>query len=93
MNTQFELDNFFRKLNELSDKQNRGEIIELDEQIDFLLMAGQTNMDEELKQVSQKVKNRRNNLKELLGDQKNICIFVIIKCVLSLKSCGDDISL
>lgn len=68
MNTQFELDNFFRKLNELSDKQNRGEIIELDEQIDFLLMAGQTNMDEELKQVSQKVKNRRNNLKELLGD-------------------------
>ena len=59
MNTQFELDNFFRKLNELSDKLNRGEQI---------LMAGQTNMDEELKQISQKVKNRRNNLKELLGD-------------------------
>jgi hypothetical protein len=68
MRTQFEFDNFFNKLNELTERDQRGEQIELDEQIDFLLMMGETNHDEELRQMSQRYKNRKNNLKELLGD-------------------------
>ena len=54
---QYEFNEFFRKLNELVEKDQRGEQIELDEQIDFLLMAGTTNHE-----------NRKNNLKKLLGD-------------------------
>lgn len=65
---QYEFNEFFRKLNELVEKDQRGEQIELDEQIDFLLMAGTTNHDEELKKMSQRHKNRKNNLKKLLGD-------------------------
>ena len=68
MMNQREFDLFFQKLNELTEKDQRGEQIELDEQIDFLLMMGETNHDEELRQMSQKYKNRKNNLKELLGD-------------------------
>jgi hypothetical protein len=68
MRTQFEFDNFFNKLNELTERDQRGEQIELDEQIAFLLMMGETNHDEELRQMSQRYKNRKNNLKELLGD-------------------------
>jgi hypothetical protein len=68
MRTQFEFDNFFNKLNELTERDQRGGQIELDEQIDFLLMMGETNHDEELRQMSQRYKNRKNNLKELLGD-------------------------
>lgn len=65
---QYELDAFYRKLNELVEKDQRGEQIELDEQIDFILMAGETNHGEELRQMSQRYKNRKNNLKKLLGD-------------------------
>lgn len=68
MINQRDLDNFFNKLNELVEKDQKGEEIELDEQIDFLLMAGETNHDEELRQISQRYKNRKNNLKKLLGD-------------------------
>jgi len=31
-------------------------------------MMGETNHDEELRQMSQRYKNRKNNLKGLLGD-------------------------
>jgi len=68
MMNQIEFGNFFNKLNELLEKEKRGEQIDLDEQIDFILMTGQTNHDEELQDFSRRLKNRKNNLKKLLGD-------------------------
>jgi hypothetical protein len=68
MKNLIEFGNFFNKLNELLEKEKRGEQIDLDEQIDFILMTGKTDHDEELLDFSKKLKNRKNNLKNLLGD-------------------------
>ncbi len=65
-----DLNGFFSKLNELMEKDKKGETIELDEQIDFLLSIGTTGEDSdmELKEKSQRLKNRRENLNKLLND-------------------------
>ncbi len=70
MMSQYEFDKFMSKLNEMVEKDKRGEQIEKDEQIDFLLSCGTAGkeMDDELRKESQRLKNRRNNLNKLLGE-------------------------